>query len=245
MDREALANRTLHKPIMAKGQKISDLYGHPVECALCHYTNPRYYSYNFQYHFDAVMCALEAENPSPMMLVGTATSMTGRSTWFFYVHNIFTDASLPYEANTWRGNTQEFVDRGKKVLKALKGGTKWTDERVWGKPWIAAVHRPGTDAISFSQTKWGALASCMYWMEKQESKGFRIDLDFDAADLTKGNVVTPVLSPLTMITDLVDRVNKASTTESRIRRLKEVDEVLDKVEVLKHARTDLAAKLIL
>ena len=185
-----------------------------------------------------------AETPK-RLLVGQAISPTGRSQWTVWLDHVGYRADTPYGfpdrfrklREAWR---EEKVARARAIIGS--GSWKIIDYYDMFYPWITAINKTmGQDLVWRYDNQYMAYAQGLIAIGKQDQKGWACRL-FDEMG---GEAPTPTMTPLNNIASLIGRANKAQGTEQRVKRIREIDEVLAQMEVLRDVREGLYDKVTL
>ena len=240
----------LKVPRNHKVYPMKQYQGQPLTCPACNFHTPSFQQYAWNWHISQVRAAIESLTPSGMTLIGKAVSPTGRASATAFVHNIWTPEPLPYAVPPWLGEYLRANKRGPQIiLNAIDKHRPWnlitgSDSVFYG--WAMGVNRTGKDTGSVHDTEMGAMVSGLNALAKLETKNWDITLSVDFVDKeVTSKVIGPKKDSITVLSDLITKSRNAKDTKTRIRRMKEIDAMLDQMEVLKGVRAELHNRLLL
>lgn len=228
---------------------MKDFYAQPLECPACGFYTDKFVEYSWGWHITQVRAAIESLTPSGIIAVGKAVSPTGRGSAAVFVHNIWTTRPLPYAPPSWATSYMTPKKGPEIILNAIKKGKRWEqlpNNQAVFYGWAMGVSRTGADEARVLSTEMQAMVSGLNVLAKLEAKNWDVTLSVDFVDKEiTTHVIGPKKDSITVLADLITKSRNAKDTKTRIRRMREIDAMLDQMEVLKGVRADLHSRLLL
>lgn len=181
------------------------------------------------------------------LLLGEVISPHGRSTWTFWLDHVAYPTRPFWDASVYHTKQREVYQKDQVgILRAMENRRPWTKtSELFYYPWSLAIAKNlGHDIVWPYPSKPDALSYAYKIIARKAiAHGWPYKLFEDmGGELPNLNPPQPP-TPLDAITDVIRKANNSSGMASHIRRLKEIDELLDQLDVLHQVRDKLYNKV--